>query len=171
MGSKERRKLIEEILKNRPEPQKGQNLAREFGVTRQVIVKDIAILRASGVDIIATPEGYMISKENKQKIKRVIAVSHKPENIEDELTCIVSFGGTIENVIIEHPLYGEIRGMLMVKNLYDVQNFIEKSKKYKAEPLSALTKGVHLHTIEADNEEIMQRILNALKEKKYLISD
>ncbi|MCM8711347.1 transcription repressor NadR [Clostridium sp. SYSU_GA19001] len=171
MSSKERRKLIEEFLIKRGAPQKGQDLAKELGVTRQVIVKDIAILRAEGINIIATPEGYMIPKDEKHKIKRVIAVCHNPDEIEDELTCIVKFGGTIENVIIEHPLYGEMRGMLMIKTLYDVQNFMEKCKKYKAEPLSALTRGVHIHTIEADDKETMERIIKELKNKKYIISD
>ncbi|MCM0649381.1 transcription repressor NadR [Clostridium swellfunianum] len=171
MSSSERRRFIKELLINRKEPQKGQDLAKEYGVTRQVIVKDIAILRAEGLNVIATPEGYITPKENKHKIKRIIAVSHRSENIEDELTCIVKFGGTIEDVIIEHPLYGEMRGMLMIKTLYDVQNFIEKFKQYKAEPLSTLTGGVHIHTIEADNEEIIDRIIKELKERKYLISD
>jgi uncharacterized protein len=171
MSSKERRKLIEELLIKRGEPQKGQDLAKEFGVTRQVIVKDIAILRAEGVNIIATPEGYITPKHEKHRIKRIIAVSHRSESIENEMTCIVKFGGTIEDVIIEHPLYGEMRGMLMIKTLYDVQKFIEKFKEYKAEPLSALTGGVHLHTIEADNEETMDRILSELNARQYLISD
>lgn len=171
MSSSERRRFIKELLINRKEPQKGQDLAKEYGVTRQVIVKDIAILRAEGLNVIATPEGYITPKENKHKIKRIIAVSHRSENIEDELTCIVKFGGTIEDVIIEHPLYGEMRGMLMIKTLYDVQNFIEKFKQYKAEPLSTLTGGVHIHTIEADSEEIIDRIIKELKERKYLISD
>lgn len=171
MGSKERRKLIEQLLIKRLDPQKGQDLAKELGVTRQVIVKDIAILRAEGVNIIATPEGYIIQKDESHKIKRIIAVSHSSENIEEELTCVVKFGGVIEDVIIEHPLYGEMRGMLMIKTLYDIQNFMKKFKEYKAEPLSALTGGVHIHTIEAADEETMNRIINELKQRQYLISD
>lgn len=171
MNSKERRKLITKLLVERIEPQKGQDLSKEFDVTRQVIVKDIAILRAEGLNIIATPEGYMIPKEESVKVKKIIAVCHSSDKIEDELTSIVKFGGTIEDVIIEHPLYGEMRGMLMIKTLYDVQNFIKKSKEYRAEPLSALTRGVHIHTVEAQDEEIMDRIVNELKTKGYLISD
>lgn len=171
MSSKERRKLIEKFLIERKEPQKGHELSKELGVTRQVIVKDIAILRAEGLNIIATPEGYIMPKDEKHKIKRIIAVSHTSDKIEDELTCIVKFGGMVEDVIIEHPLYGEIRGMLMIKTLYDVQSFMEKSKEYKAEPLSALTRGVHIHTIESDDEQTMERIINELRNKNYLISD
>lgn len=171
MNSKERRKAIVKLLMERAEPQKGYDLSKELNVTRQVIVKDIAILRAEGLNIVATPEGYMMPKEENAKIKKIIAVCHSSDKIEDELTSIVKFGGAIEDVIIEHPLYGEMRGMLMIKTLYDVQNFINKSKEYKAEPLSALTRGVHIHTIEAEDKETMSRIINELKSKGYLISD
>lgn len=171
MNSKDRRKYIEELLKSNSEPQKGNLLAKELGVTRQVIVKDIAILRAEGKNIIATPEGYIIANSNKDKVRKVIAMSHKTEDIEDELSSIVKFGGTIEDVVIEHPLYGEIRGMLMIKSLFDVQNFVKRLNEYKAEPLSVLTGGVHIHTIEADSETTINNILQELKSKKYLISD
>lgn len=171
MGSKDRRKLIEDILIKREEPQKGLKLAQELGVTRQIIVKDIAILRAEGIDIIATPEGYIIPRKERHKVKRIIAVCHKTDEIEEELSLIVKFGGKIEDVIIEHPVYGEMRGMLMIKTLYDVQSFMEKCKEYNAEPLLTLTRGIHIHTIEADNDEIMDRIINELKLKNLLISD
>lgn len=69
MDSKARREYIKKVLNNAVKPKKGQELAEELGVTRQVIVKDIAILRASGIDIIATPEGYMLSKKEKMILK------------------------------------------------------------------------------------------------------
>ncbi|WPC41931.1 transcription repressor NadR [Clostridium sp. JS66] len=171
MNSKERRTYIEEILKKSNNPEKGHELAEQLGVTRQIIVKDIAILRAEGKKIIATPEGYLMPKEQKSIVKRVMAFSHKTENIEDELKIIIKFGGIIEDVIVEHPLYGEIRGMLMIKTFYDVENFIKKINKYKAEPLLILTGGVHLHTVVAENEEIIENMIKELKENGYLISD
>lgn len=172
MNSKERRRYIEELLIKSNEPQKGSTIAKELGLTRQVIVKDIAILRAEGKNIIATPEGYIMPKQQKTtSVRRILALSHKPEEIQHELECIVKFGGIIQDVIVEHPLYGEIKGMLMIKNLYDIQNFMDKLKKVKAEPLSILTGGVHLHTIEAENEEMMNIIIKELKEKGYLVSD
>lgn len=171
MNSKERRLYIENVLKNSDIPQKGHILAEELSVTRQIIVKDIAILRAEGKKIIATPEGYLMPKDEKSMIKKVIAFSHKPEEIEDELKTIIKFGGIIEDVIIEHTLYGEIKGMLMIKTLYDVENFMRKVNDYKAEPLLVLTSGVHLHTILAENYESMENIIRELKTKKYLISD
>ncbi|MBV7271808.1 transcription repressor NadR [Clostridium thailandense] len=171
MNSKERRKYIEDLLRKSGKPQKGHILAEELGVTRQVIVKDIAILRAEGKKIIATPEGYLIPKEEKIMVKKVIAVSHGTSGIDEELKIIVKFGGIVEDVIVEHPLYGEISGMIMVKTLYDIENFMKKIQEYKAEPLLILTGGVHLHTIAAENEDILKNIINELKCKDYLISD
>lgn len=171
MNSKERRKYIEELLIKSNEPQKGSTIAKDLGITRQVIVKDIAILRAEGKNIIATPEGYIIPKQQRNSIRRILALSHKTEDIQHELECIVKFGGIIQDVIVEHPLYGEIKGMLMIKNLYDIQSFMAKLKEFKAEPLSILTGGVHLHTIEAENENMMNSIVHELKEKGYLVSD
>lgn len=171
MNSKERRKYIEDLLKITDMPQKGHVLSEELGVTRQIIVKDIAILRAEGKKIIATPEGYLMPNEEKRLVKRVMAFSHKSDNIEDELKTIVKFGGIIEDVIIEHSLYGEIKGMLMIKTFYDVENFIKKVNDHKAEPLLMLTGGIHLHTISAENDEVMSNITRELKNKMYLLSD
>lgn len=171
MNSKERREYIEELLKKSDVPKKGNYIAEELGVTRQVIVKDIAILRAEGKRIIATPDGYLMSKEGKNMIKKIMAFSHQTEGIEDELKTIVKFGGIVEDVVIEHSLYGEIKGMLMVKNLYDVENFISKLNSYKAEPLLVLTGGVHLHSILAESPEAIDNITRELKFKGYLIED
>ncbi|MCI1946348.1 transcription repressor NadR [Clostridium luticellarii] len=171
MNSRDRRLSIKEILEKSNKPQKGHVLAEKLGVTRQVIVKDIAILRAEGKSIIATPDGYLIPKVEEKSVRKVIAVSHKTDEMEEELKTIVKFGGKIEDVIVEHPVYGEIKGMLMIKNLYDVDNFLYNINKYKAEPLLILTGGVHLHTIVADNYDILENIINALKEKGYIISE
>ncbi|MBU3146153.1 transcription repressor NadR [Clostridium sp. CF012] len=171
MNSKERREYIKNLLIKSNTTYKGQFLAEELGVTRQVIVKDIAITRAEGVNIIATPEGYLIPNEESNYIKRVIAVAHSREDIYSELECIVKFGGVVEDVTVEHSLYGEIRAMLMIKTLIDIEKFTNKFKEFNAQPLSALTNGVHLHTIKADNEEIIECIIKELKDKNYLISD
>lgn len=171
LNSKERRKIVEELLVKATSPLKGQYLAGELGVTRQIIVKDIALLRAGGVNIIATPDGYIIPRREKEHIRKMIVVSHPAEQIEDELQCVVKFGGKVIDVIIEHPLYGEMRGMLMVRTLYDIQNFMNKLNEYKAEPLLVLTGGVHIHTIEAENEEVLENILHELECKGYLIKD
>lgn len=169
MDSVERREYIKNLLIKSSKPLKGQQLAHELGITRQVIVKDIAILRAKNVDIIATPEGYIINKGGENYYSKILALSHNSDQIEDELKTIVKYGGIVKDVIVDHPLYGEIKAMLMVKNLYDIESFINKFNDYKAEPLLVLTNGIHLHTVFTDNEEQMRQITNELKNKGYLI--
>jgi uncharacterized protein len=171
MNSRERREYILKKLSISSEAQKGTILANEIGVTRQVIVKDIAILRAEGNNIIATPDGYIIPKDQRPKIRKVLALCHNSDRIEKELETIVRYGGIIEDVIVEHPLYGEIKGMLMIKTLNDINNFMTKFKTEKAEPLSRLTGGVHIHTVEAESEETMNRIIEELRKGNFLACD
>jgi transcriptional regulator of NAD metabolism len=170
LNSESRRKTIDDRLSKSDKPVKGSTLAEELGVTRQVIVKDIAILRAQGEKIIATPDGYIKAKEQNHVFRKVIATCHKSDEIEEELSIMVKFGGIIEDVIVEHPLYGVIKAMLMIKTLYDVQNFVKKIKEYKAEPLMVLTGGIHLHTVAAESNEILEKIEEELNNKKYLIT-
>lgn len=168
MDSIERREDIIRSLVQSEKAIKGTEFAKLYGVTRQIIVKDIAILRASGNKIIATPDGYIMSRDD-NKVKTVIAVSHTMDQMKDELATIVKYGGSIEDVVVEHSVYGEIKGMLMLKNLNDVNKFIEKYEKDEIKPLSALTNGTHIHTICAESEEDLELIKNELKEKGYLI--
>ena len=133
-------------------------------------VQDVAILRAAGYDIIATPQGYLIPRAGQtQRITRVVAVKHSRDEIEDELTTIVDLGGRILDVIIEHPVYGEFKGRLMTSSRSDVRTYLKTMEREEAKPLSSLTEGVHLHTIEADSVPILDRIEKALREKGYLL--
>ncbi|KLE16198.1 transcription repressor NadR [Clostridium sp. C8] len=168
MGSIERREEIIKLLIEKNKAIKGTELASLFNVTRQIIVKDIAILRAAGKNIIATPDGYIYNKST-NKIKAIIAVNHESNKTIDELEIVVKYGGIIEDVIIDHPLYGEIRGNLMIKNLNDLNKFENEFKRKNAKPLSNLTNGVHLHTIAADSEEDIKAIKKELKEKGFLL--
>lgn len=163
-----RRYKIKNLLVTADEPIKGQELAERFEVTRQIIVKDIAIIRAEGVNVISTPKGYMALKENLNSIKKVIAVNHSKDEVKNELEIIVKYGAIVEDVIVEHPLYGEIRVMLMLKNMFDVENFYNSFKQYEAEPLSTLTNGVHLHTIICENDKVLSNIIKELDVKGIL---
>lgn len=168
MGSIERREEIIKLLIEKNKAIKGTELASLFNVTRQIIVKDIAILRAAGKNIIATPDGYIYNKST-NKIKAIIAVNHESNKTIDELEIVVKYGGIIEDVIIDHPLYGEIRGNLMIKNLNDLNKFENEFKRKNAKPLSNLTNGVHLHTIAADSEDDIKAIKKELREKGFLL--
>lgn len=169
MKADERRSNIIEMLMKEKRAIKGTTLAESFNVTRQIIVKDIAILRAKGNNIIATPDGYMINEDNSNRVKSVIAVNHNDEEVIKELEIVVKYGGIIEDVIVEHPLYGEIRGILMIKNLNDLNKFKNSLNQIDAKPLSMLTNGVHLHTISADSVENMELIEEELKESGFIL--
>lgn len=170
MNSIERRENIVKLLLNCENPIKGIDIANKYNVTRQVIVKDIAILRAKGHDIVATPDGYINNRKH-GKVKVIIAVRHNESEMFDEMNTIIKYGGVIEDVVVEHALYGEIRGMLLIKNLNELNQFIEKYKKENAGLLCELTKGIHIHTISAESQENINLIINELKEKNYIVSD
>ncbi|MDD4570141.1 MAG: transcription repressor NadR [Tepidanaerobacteraceae bacterium] len=168
MNADQRREKIIELLKNKQEPLSGNELARIFGVTRQVIVQDIAILRASGKDIIATAQGY-IMKNPLPFCTKQIAVCHDDKNTREELLTFIECGCKVIDVIVEHPLYGELHGMLMLSSSNDVDNFIHSMKKHKASLLSQLTNGVHIHTVEAINFDCINKAKSLLKNKGILL--
>ncbi|NLY42826.1 MAG: transcription repressor NadR [Clostridiaceae bacterium] len=169
MNTVQRRNKITEILEEEPIAISGSQLASMLGVSRQVIVQDIAVLRAAGVDIIATPQGYMLNRLEKGGFRKTIVSKHEKEHIRDELITIVDEGGTVIDVIVEHSIYGQICGNIMVSSRRDVDDFIDKICKEDVKPLCDLTGGIHLHTIECKNEEVMARIEEKLFQKGYLI--
>lgn len=170
MNGSERREKIIKMLKTNKKPVSGTYLAKVLMVSRQVIVQDIAILRAEGMEILATPQGYMIPDYlSFKKPRRVVACIHNSDDIEDELKTIVSLGGKVIDVMVEHPVYGEITGLLMISSIYDVEEFVKRLNESVGQPLLILTGGVHLHTVEADNESKIDMIENKLKEKGFLL--
>ena len=129
---------------------------------------DIALLRASGTQISATPRGYVILPENTGFLYQV-ACQHTGINMEAELNIIVDNGCTVVDVIVEHPVYGQLTGPLHISNRYDVQQFIDRCTLSAAQPLSDLTHGVHLHTLSCPSEEAFLRVKQMLQEKKFLL--
>lgn len=170
MVAENRRQKILEIIRANNEPLTGSYLAEMFGVSRQVIVQDIAVLRAAGNEIIATPQGYMVPKHvHPKRYYRVVACKHSEAGIQDELMTVVDLGGTVVDVIVDHRVYGEFKAQLMVKSPSDARSFVEAMKREGAEPLSSLTGEIHLHTIEADTPELLDRIEKALDDRGFLI--
>lgn len=167
-----RRQAILEILEGSLKPVKGNKLSDLLGVSRQVIVQDIALLRAEGVEIIATPQGYLLIKNISnapEKLFRIFACRHDYQGMEKELNIIVALGGKVVDVIVEHPIYGELKGNLMLETIADVELFLENIGKSGAGPLSVLTKGIHLHTIEAPSQVILDKIQQELKSVGILL--
>lgn len=169
MDGDQRRSYILDILNKSNVPVTGSALAKRFNVSRQIIVQDVAILRAGGKDIIATPQGYVVTKNKDKKLRRVIACQHDNTNLVNELNIIVDNGGTVVDVIVEHPVYGELKGILNLKSRYDVKQFKDKLAGSNAKPLCFLTEGVHLHTIEAEEQPVFTYIEKALREAGILL--
>lgn len=170
MKKENRREQILHTLQTRQEPIRAAQLAKQFHVSRQSIVGDIALLRASGYDITATPRGYVIPDSQPQSIYQ-IACKHDVDTMKDELYTIVDFGCKIIDVIVEHPIYGELTGTLQLSSRYDVDQFIQNIQKLDAEPLSILTQGIHLHTISCPGEETYHRVIKALQDKHILLNE
>jgi transcriptional regulator of NAD metabolism len=137
-------------------------LAKELGVSRQVIVGDIALLRAAGENITSTPRGYIIKKGGETGIEKVLACRHTPEQTKEELSTIVYYGGNVIDVIVAHPIYGQISAPLNLQSHYDVEQFMGRINSNKAALLSDLTQGLHLHTIRFPDIETYERVLAAL---------
>lgn len=173
MDTATRRSKIIELLNNSDHPISASSLAEKLSVSRQVIVGDVAILRASGHEITATPRGYVSGEENSEKhfpYEGLLACKHiTNEKLLEELYTIVDFGGFVIDVIIDHEHYGQLSGKLSISSRYEADLFMEKAKKDTGRPLSLLTGGVHLHTIGCPDREVFKLIKNALLEKGIII--
>lgn len=167
MDGNERRNHIIEALRDSGEPITGSSLAKSYSVSRQVIVQDIALLRAEGYKILSTSSGYMVYEREKE-YTRLLALQHEAEAIGEELRTIVDLGGTIMNVMVEHPVYGEITADLMIASRRHVDSFLEKLEKKGSVPLMRLKSGEHYHLIKASSHGILDEIEEALANKGFL---
>ncbi|MDV9721668.1 transcription repressor NadR [Clostridioides difficile] len=168
MNSNERRSKLIDILKESKHPVKGGILAELLNVSRQVIVQDIALIRARGFEIIATPQGYIIYNQP-YFTKQIKCKNHKDsKEIYYELKIIVDLGGIIKDVIVNHPTYGQITAELNIYSKMDIDNFMKKVDTNEFKQLSVLTEYSHIHTIEAIKEETIEAIVKELKDNGIL---
>lgn len=168
MEAQIRRENIAKRLEQADGPVSATALAREFAVSRQVIVGDVALLRAAGLDIAATPRGYILPAGLGGR-RFTVATNHGAGQMEQELNAIVDQGGIVADVIVEHPVYGQITAPLRLSSRYEIGQFIDRCKKESAAPLSLLTDGVHLHTIVCQDAECEQRVKKTLRELGFLL--
>ena len=162
-----RRSGVLAMITQATDPISATAIAKETGVSRQVIVGDIALLRASGNDIIATPKGYIIARKI-QGVSYHIACKHGDEDTAKELYIMVDHGATVENVIVTHSIYGQLTAQLNITSRSDVDQFVAKSIHENAKPLSYLTQGLHIHKIICPSEEIHQKIMEELDKNGLL---
>lgn len=161
MDGKIRRNKIIEILNSEQEPVSGSALAKKTGVSRQVIVQDITLLRTQ-YPIIATAKGYLLYPTSEKRLRRTFCVKHTIEQTRDELNTIVDLGGKVLDVMVEHDIYGEIRADLMLSRRKEVEEFCNQLDQSKSGPLNIIGCGVHYHTVEAENEAILEEIAKSL---------
>ncbi|MEG2204064.1 MAG: transcription repressor NadR [Oscillospiraceae bacterium] len=162
MSAETRRHAIERALSEQ-EPISASALAERFSVSRQLVVGDIALLRAAGAPVVATPRGYLLRRAQEPSgVLCTVACRHTAEQITDELYAAVDQGCTVLDVIVEHPVYGQISGQLQISSRYDVDRFVQALAESNAPPLSLLTGGIHLHTLRCPDEASCQRVRAAL---------
>ena len=166
MNAEERRTKITARLRGATEPIAASRLAAEFGVSRQIIVQDVAILRAAGLKISSMSRGYRL--ESDKPCQRVFKVCHTDEEVAQELQAIVDLGGVVEDVFIFHKVYGTVRASMGIRNRLHVEQFLENIATGKSSLLKNVTAGYHYHTVLAESEEILDAIDRVLREKGFL---
>ena len=168
MNGEERRKIIIDMLTQDGTSINANKLAEKFSVTRQIVVADIALLRASGYRILSDRRGYTLAESNSGITKR-IAVKHGKDDVSDEFYAVVDNGGKVLDVIVEHSVYGKISAELDISSRYDADCFVKRIEETGANPLSALTEGIHIHTLLVKDEAMFERIVDRLTELGILI--
>lgn len=166
MSGQERREQILRIIKTSDRPVSGTELARQLNVSRQVIVQDVALLRANGVEIVSTNRGYIIKEE--MRTTRVFKVIHTDEQVEEELNLYVDYGAKVEDVFVYHKVYNVIRAEMNIKSRMDVQRYLHDISTGKSTQLMKLTSNYHYHTISADNKEVLDMIQEELQKRGFL---
>lgn len=166
MKAAERRKAIVNLLLSEENAVSGGEMSERFGVSRQIIVQDITVLKGSGYDILSTHNGYIMKKSPLKE--RVFKVHHTTEQTENELKLIVGLGGAVVDVFVWHKVYGRMEAKLNIFSELHVKQFIEGVRSGKSSELMNITGGYHYHTVRADSEEILDKIEMALNENHYI---
>lgn len=162
----ERREQILKILNNSGEPVAGTDLAKELGVSRQVIVQDMALIRANGIDVMSTNRGYVLQEE--KEVSRVFKVIHTDEQVEEELNLFVDLGAKVEDVFVYHKVYGVVRAVMNIRSRKDVRKYMEDISGGKSTNLKNLTANYHYHTITAEDVQTLDLIQQELSERGFL---
>ena len=166
LSGQERREQIQRILNASKVPVPGTDLAKQLEVSRQVVVQDIALIRANGVMITSTNRGYVLQEPG--NVSRVFKVIHTDEQVEEELNLFVDFGAKVEDVFVYHKVYGVIRAEMNIRSRRDVRNYMEGISSGKSTNLMKLTSNYHYHKIVAEDEQTLDLIQNELQEKGFL---
>ncbi len=165
MNGEERRRQIAMCIG--AEPVSAAHLAEKFGVSRQVIVQDVALLRAEGAEILSTNRGYVAGQ--KRRCERVFKVRHSDADTESELFAVVDEGGCVENVFVHHKVYGTLTALMGIDSRLKTREFIQKIASGKSALLKNVTSGYHYHTVSAESEEVLDGIEAKLRALGFLV--
>ena len=170
-SAESRRASILQLLQGNGSPLSGTALAKMLGVTRQIIVQDIALIRAENHNSLSTNKGYIYRSPTEKNVqpKRVVYVRHTTEEVLDEFLTVLELGGTMLDVAVEHEIYGQIRVDLLIETEQDARDFVDRLTHCKDNPLKVLTDDCHYHTITAPSEKLLDLIEEALKKKGFLL--
>ena len=172
LDGERRREEIIRLLAGSRGPVSGTELARRLKVSSQVIVQDVALLRAVNKNILSTNKGYLLFEPGREsgECRKTLCVRHTTEQVLEEFYGIVDLGGKILDVVVEHELYGQIAVDLIIASRQDAEEFYQKMRENRAKPLKELTEDVHYHTIVAKDAASMERIERVLEEKGFLLA-
>ena len=170
MTGEERRANILKRLQETDTPLSGTALAKEFHVSRQIIVQDIALMRAENNGIVSTNKGYLLRSQKTENTqpKRVFFVKHATEQVLEEFKIILELGGKILDVAVEHEIYGQICVDLLIEAESDAEEFHNKLISCRDNPLKVLTDDCHYHTVCAPSEKLLDLIEGELRRKGFL---
>ena len=170
MTGEQRRDTIKKMLLQAQRPLTGTALAQELHVSRQVIVQDIALMRAEQTPILSTNKGYLLRPEQTPAVqpKRVFFVRHTTDRVMEEFMTVIDLGGRILDVSVEHDLYGPIRADLLIENAQDAAEFVERLAACRDNPLKVLTDDCHFHTVSAPSEKLLDLIEGELRTRGFL---
>lgn len=170
MNAVERRQAIAALLAEADAPLSATAIASRFSVSRQIIVGDIALLRAAGTAVVATPRGYLLERPGaNDSVEAVIACRHDDDRLAEELYAVVDAGGALIDVTVEHSVYGQICAPLRISSRYDADDFLRRLRASNARPLCDLTGGIHLHRLRCPDAQVLDRVLRVLEEKGLLL--
>lgn len=144
----------------------GSKLSSLLGVSRQAIVNDIAILRASGEAVVGGPHGYRLGRVS--GLLEIIHCNHPPERGREELEILLDRGIAVLDVGVNHSVFGEVRASVVVETRADIERHAAAIAEAGEAPLSVITGGRHSHTVRAPNQDALDAAKRELRERGIL---
>lgn len=169
-ASQRREQILSLLSENRGTTLSASALAGKFGVSRQIIVGDVALMRAGGVDIVSTARGYRLQGAAPGFV-RILTCRHTGQQLLEELYTIVDNGGAVLDIAVEHPVYGILSAPLRIFSRYDAEELFRALEEKNAAPLLTLSDGIHTHTVSCPDEQSYLRICRKLEDAGILLSD